>query len=223
MALFRSTLLLCPVIFLQFLVCICRWHHADVLGLAKDGIVVVAGVMTVYEATPNPALLYASLCFAGFFYDAIVSMQWMGFMWMSTRMSYANFKGIGFLLENILVASAPIVSAVGAVLAGRIYFLSRAATRAELHPLLGSGQDGKDGQKLSSPPQQYGMLSWPSAPAPPPPPLSGGFIESTRRLPFGAIFSTPLPKSPRSALAERTPIFTNETPIFIHEEPGAVL
>jgi len=221
MALFKSTLLLCPVISLQFLVCICRWHHADVLGLAKDGVVVVAGVMTVYEATPTPALLYAALCFAGFFYDAIVSMQWMGFMWMSTRMSYANFNGIGLLLESLLVASAPIVSVVGAVLAGRIYFLSRAVTRAELYPLLGSGPSlGKDGHKLSSPPQQY---FWPSAPAPPPPPLSGGVLEPTRSSPFRAIFGTPLPKSPRSALAERTPIFTNETPIFIHEEPGAVL
>jgi len=221
MALFKSTLLLCPVIFLQFLVCICRWHHADVIGLAKDGLVVVAGIITVYEATPTPALLYAALCFAGFFYDAIVSMQWMGFMWMSTRMSYASLKGIGFLLENLLVASAPVVSAVGAVLAGRIYFLSRAATRAELHPLLGSGDTlGKDGQKLSSPTQQY---FWPSAPAPPPPPLSGCCIESIRRPPFGAIFGTPLPKSPRSALAERTPIFTNDTPIFLHEECGAVL
>ena len=78
------------------------------LGLAKDGVVVVAGVMTVYEATPTPALLYAALCFSGFFYDAIVSMQWMGFMWVSTRMSYANFNGIGLLLESLLVASAPI-------------------------------------------------------------------------------------------------------------------
>lgn len=212
MALFKSTVLLCPVIVLQFLVCICRWHHDDVLGMAKDGVVVIAGVVTIYEATPTPALLYAILCFSGFFYDAIVSMQWI-MWWMNTRISYANFKGIGALLEVFLVASAPIVSALGAVLAGRIYFLARSGLRSELHPLMGSGETHKESQAA---PQQYGMLSWPSATAPPPPPLSGWNAEPHRSPPFRAIFGTPLPKSPRSALAERTPLFH-------HEEPGAVL
>jgi hypothetical protein len=215
MALFRSTLLLCPVIVLQFLVCVCRWHHADVLGMAKDSVVVIAGAVTVYEATPTPALLYAILCFSGFFYDAVVSMQWLGWIWMSTRISYANFKGVGALLELFLVASAPIVSAVGAVLAGRIYFLTRAGTRAELYPLAGETYS-KASQSYSAAPQQCGMLSWPAAPAPPPPPLSGGNAEPHRSPPFRGIFCTPLPKSPRSALAERTPHFNLE-------EPGAVL
>jgi hypothetical protein len=218
MEIFRSTLLLCPVIVLQFLLCLCRWHHADFLGLAKDGAEVIIGVVTVYEATPTPALLYAVLCFSGFFYDAVVSMQWL-VLWMNTRIGYANFKGAGALLELTLVASAPIVSAVAAVLAGRIYFLSRAASRAELHPLVGSSTGetyGKQSQTYASAGQYCGMLSWPSAPAPPAPPLCGGVAEPARSPPFRAIFGTPLPKSPRSALAERTPLFH-------HEEPGAVL
>jgi len=216
-ALFKSTIILCPVIFLQFLALLCRWHHADVLGLAKDGVVVVAGVVTVYEASASPALLYAILCFSGFFYDAVVSLQWMGFL-MNTRIGYANFKGVGAILELVLVASAPIVSAVGAVLAGRIYFLAR-ATRAELHPFAGCAHEKgaactKDSAAPQSVPEQCGMMSWPTAPTQPAPPLS--IAEPSRSPPFRAIFGTPLPKSPRQALAERAPV-------FFPEEIGSVL
>jgi len=221
MAIFKSTLPLYPVILLQFLVCVCRWHHSDVLGMAKDGVVVIAGVVTVYEATATPALLYAILCFSGFFYDGIVSFQWVEW-WLNTRINYAGFKGLGPLLELFLVAGAPLVSAIGAVLAGRIYFLARSASRAEMFPLVGPGV-GESYSKASHasgsaalPPQQCGMLSWPTAPAQPRPPLSGVNAEPIRSPPFRAIFGTPLPKSPRSALAERAPL-------FCHDEPGAVL
>lgn len=226
MALSKSTILLCPVIVLQFLVCICRHHHADVLGMAKDGVVIIAGIVTVYEATATPALLYAALCFSGIFYDAIISMQWLGWWWMTSRISYANLKGVAELLEVLLVAVAPIVSAVGAVLAGRIYFQSRAGSHAERHPLRSSAtgecysKDGQGGAAASAPPHQCGttpgdFLAWPTAPAMPLPLVQGGH-DVTRSPPFRAIFGTPLLKSPRSALAERTPNFHLE-------EVGAVL
>jgi len=212
---------LCIVIFLQFLVCACRWHHADLLGLAKDGVVVIAGVTTVYKGTPTIALLYSIMCFSGFFYDAVISMQWW-MWWMSTRISYAG-AGIEALLELFLVGTAPLVSAVGAVLAGRIYFLSRAGSNGELHPLVGSatgacyGKDSHSHGHAASSPQEKGMLSLPAAVGPRVPPLSGADAKPMRSPPFRAIFGTPLPKSPRSALAERTPLFNNS------EEPGAVL
>jgi len=210
-------LFLCPIIFLQFLLCACRWHHDDLLGLAKDGVVVTAGAVTVYKGNPTAALLYAFMCFSGFFYDALVSVQWWTW-WMNTRISYANIRGVGALLEIFLVASAPIVSAVGAVLAGRIYFLSKAGSHAELHPLVGSATGatyGKDSYGRSDAASSSG-LSLPAALAPHPPPLSGCDAKPMRSPPFRAIFGTPLPVSTRAALAERTPDFNTE-------EVGAVL
>merc|ERR1719491_2791969 len=137
---------------------------------------------------------------------------------MNTRISYANISGVGALLEIFLVASAPIVSAVGAVLAGRIYFLSKAGSHAELHPLVGSATGatyGKESHGYSDAASSSG-LSLPAALAPHPPPLSGCDAKPVRSPPFRAIFGTPLPVSTRAALAERTPDFNTE-------EVGAVL
>lgn len=210
-------LFLCPVIFLQFLVCAVRWHYDDLLGLAKDGVVVTAGAITFCKGNPTAALLYAFMCFSGFFYDSLVSMQWWVW-WMNARISYANVKHAGTLLELFLVASSPIVSAVGAVLGGRIYFLSRAGSHSELHPLVGSATGttyGKESYGHSDAASSSG-LSLPAALAPHPPPLSGCDAKPMRSPPFRAIFGTPLPVSTRAALAERTPCFNTE-------EVGAVL
>lgn len=138
-------------------------------------------------------------------------MQWLGVLWMSSRISYANFKGIGALAELSLVAIAPLVSAVGAVLAGRIYFLARAGNSAERQHLTaksGTCCYGEDGGPAAS--QQCENFSWPADTAPRLPPLSGGDAEVTRSPPFRAIFGTPLPKSPRSALAEKTAFFNHD-------------
>jgi len=185
---------------------------------------VTAGAVTVYKGNPTAALLYAVMCFSGFFYDSLVSMQWWVW-WMNSVVtftgvqaqhwswiSYANARHAGTLLELLLVASAPIVSAVGAVLAGRIYFQSRAGSHSELYPLVGSATGatyGKDSHGCSDAASSSG-LSLPAALAPHPPPLSGCVAKPIRSPPFRAIFGSLLPVSTRAALAERTPCFNTE-------------
>merc|ERR1719401_1107547 len=133
---------------------------------------------------------------------------------MSGRLSYSNPHGFGSILQAVLVSSAPIYSAAGAILACRICLQNRNGC-GELAPLLGplTGYYDKETHCQAA---AQDLLCWPHAMPQQPPPLSGESSGQARSPPFRAIFSTQLPKSPRSALAEKTP------PLGL-EEPGAVL
>mmetsp|Transcript_85338 Transcript_85338/g.133330 ORF Transcript_85338/g.133330 Transcript_85338/m.133330 type:complete len:220 (+) Transcript_85338:75-734(+) len=219
MATCRLIPMLYPVLLLQSLLCFCRWNSDDFLGAVTDAVVVIAGLVTVSEATSTPALLYGFLCFSIFFYDTKVSLQSLGFLWASARFHpYANLHNLSSILQSLLVSSAPIFSAAGAVIAGRIFLQSRANSHDELIPLLRSTKgysrySDKDGNCKGG---AQDLLTGPESTSRQQLPLSGGACLPTGSPPFQAIFSTRLPKSPRTALAEKMP------PLGL-EDPGAFL
>mmetsp|Transcript_5812 Transcript_5812/g.10697 ORF Transcript_5812/g.10697 Transcript_5812/m.10697 type:complete len:223 (+) Transcript_5812:121-789(+) len=218
----KFTTPLLPIIILQFLLCLSRWHTGDLPGSIQDGVVTFLGLAAVHEASSCAALLYCVFCALGFFYDAMVSM---GHGPTNRRMLLG--KGAEMFptldqMERILVLLAPILSLAGTLFSIRLYMHVCGGNPSEHIPLMGhpagSHCADKDNADLFSPVLR--MPAWPSGPAPPQPPLSGNsHSEGSLSPPFRAILGTPLPQSPRTSLAERMP---RQASAF-QEEQGAVI